>query len=154
MATYSITKSLLCFVCHSKPDKCQENLDCCCCCPDNAFLYENKSAKQNMLEYILKGSNNTVMHIIKMRFIHPTTMERNLHSGNWLDIYLSYQRTHRRLKYDQLVDWVSYSLQSLPGPQLISTISHLYQSEIKFYKTYPLSWNIELVWLEIKIKSI
>jgi len=56
-------------------------------------------------------------------------------------------QTSQTEKYDQLVDWALYSLQSLPGPQLIPTISHLYQSEIKLYKTYLPSWNIELVWL-------
>jgi len=42
------------------------------------------------------------------------------------------------------VEW-SYCLESLPGLRLILTISHLYQSELRFYKTYLPSWSIELV---------
>ena len=42
----------------------------------------SKSAKQNMLEHILRGSNNPELHIIKMCCIHPATMERKLHCGN------------------------------------------------------------------------
>jgi len=42
----------------------------------------SKSAKQNMLEHILRGSINPVLHIIKIRLIHPATMERKLHCGN------------------------------------------------------------------------
>ena len=46
MAAYSITENHLCFVCHGKPDKCQEDLDCGCCRPDDAFLCVNKWASQ------------------------------------------------------------------------------------------------------------
>jgi len=45
-ATYTITKDHLCFVCHGKPDNCQEDFNCGCCCPDNAFLCKNKYASQ------------------------------------------------------------------------------------------------------------
>ena len=99
-AMYSTTKSPLCFVCHGKPDNGQEDFNWCCCCPDNAFWWEwmSKSAKQNMLEHILGGSNNPVFHIMKMHCIHPATMERELHCGNWFNIYIKNHHRHCRLK--------------------------------------------------------
>jgi len=45
-ARYSITENPLCFVCHDKPDKCQENFNCGCYRPDNSFLCKNKCASQ------------------------------------------------------------------------------------------------------------
>jgi len=54
-------------------------------------------------------------------------------------------QTSKSEECDQLC--VKYCLESLPGPQLFSTISS-YQSEIKLYKTYLPSWYIELMWLE------
>ena len=39
---YSITKNALCFECHGKPDKGQEDFDHCCCHPGNTFLCEMK----------------------------------------------------------------------------------------------------------------
>jgi len=42
MTEYSITKSSLCFLCHGKPDKDQEDLHCCYCCLDNTFLCKKK----------------------------------------------------------------------------------------------------------------
>ena len=44
IAAYS--KGPLCFVCHCKPNKGQEDFDCCRCCPDNSFLCENIYASQ------------------------------------------------------------------------------------------------------------
>jgi len=42
MAAYSVTKYPLCFICHGKPDKGQDDFDCGCRRPDSAFLSENK----------------------------------------------------------------------------------------------------------------
>ena len=77
MAAYSITKNLLCFICHGKPDKSQEDFDCGCYRPGNSFLCENDCAsQQNMLEHILKGTGNTVVDKQNRRCTHPATMER------------------------------------------------------------------------------
>ena len=45
-SAYSIAENHLCSVCHGKPDKGQEDFDCCCCRPDNPFSRENKFASQ------------------------------------------------------------------------------------------------------------
>lgn len=51
--------------------------------------------KQNMLEHVVKGIRKTVLYIIKMGCILPTTMDRDLHSENWFDIYVNYHHRHR-----------------------------------------------------------
>jgi len=45
-AAYSIAKNHLYFVCHNKPDKGQEDFNCCCSCPDDSFLCEGKCISQ------------------------------------------------------------------------------------------------------------
>ena len=115
----------------------------------------SKSAKQNMLEHILRGSNNPGLHIIKIHWIQPATIERKLHCGNWSNIYTENHRRHRRLK--DTISWRFKCRTIFKSYQDISWIrpfSHLYQSEIKFYRTYLPPWNIELVWLESKKISI
>ena len=56
-------------------------------------------------------------------------------------------------KYNELLGSILYCFQSLLGSQLISIISCLCRSEIKLYKTYLLSWNTELMWLDSKKKQ-
>jgi len=66
-----------------------------------------KSAKQYILEHILKGTTNAVVYIKKMRCLLPATMERDLHSGNGLEIYVNYHRSHRSLK-NTISLWIKY----------------------------------------------
>jgi len=70
--------------------------------------------------------------------------ELSLRKTSWHIRQLSSETTKSE-KYYQSVGQVSYCLWSLPGPQLISILSRLYQWEIKFYRTYLPSWSIELV---------
>ena len=151
-AMYSITKNHLCFICHGKPDKGQEDFDCCCCHLGDPLLCENKCASQQS-----KTSLNTYSKAPARPY---STLKRcdGLIQQPWRgdstaetdSAYTSPIITDIAVWKNPLLGQVSYCLQSLPGPQLVSTVSWPYRSEINFYKTYLPSWNTELVWLEFR----
>jgi len=81
---YSLTKNSLCPECHNKPDKSQEDFDCCCESPDNAFLCENRRVGSQNKKNILKNPINTVLYINKMHDIAVAiaAMEWSWHNRN------------------------------------------------------------------------